>query len=60
MPDPENYEMLIVTDIKIQGGIVLGTGLAVAAVGTTMLAIGTMIMLAVDLVLLRRAVVPTP
>jgi hypothetical protein len=46
MPDPTNHEMLIVTDTRIQGGIVLGAGLAVAAAGATMLAI--------DLTVLRK------
>jgi hypothetical protein len=46
MPDPTNHELLIVTDTRIQGGIVLGAGLAVAAAGATMLA--------VDLTVLRK------
>jgi hypothetical protein len=46
MPDPTNHELRIVTYTRIQGGIVLGTGLAVAAAGATMLA--------VDLTVLRK------
>ncbi|MCX4240144.1 hypothetical protein [Paraliomyxa miuraensis] len=46
MPDPTNHEMLIVTDTRIQGGIVLGAGLAVATAGVAMLV--------VDLTVLRR------
>jgi hypothetical protein len=46
MPDPSNHELLIVTDTRIQGSIVVGAGLAVVAAGVAMLAI--------DLTVLRR------
>lgn len=46
MVDPNDTERRIVTYTRIQGGIVLGTGLAVAAAGATMLAL--------DLAVLRK------
>lgn len=57
IPASTNHELPMVTYTRIQGGIVLGTGLAVAAVGASMLA--------VDLAVLRKrsarrfAVAPT-